>query len=187
MRSEGRCRVCGRELEAGPVESGAQYCSNACRLAACRSLGLEAAGRKKKTLRCRQCGAVFRSKRKYRFCSKRCRVAFTNARKAAERRAEREALEALGPPGRSSFPRGSAWGRATRVTRTEGFLHCHICGRPLRAGEDFGQWRLQAFRESQSYLHTIHTICPLHYRPGEWHPRRPGRWQERGRKEAKEG
>ena len=51
-------------------------------------------------------------------------------------------------------------------------------GRPLREGEDFGQWRLQAFQQSGQYVFTIHTICPLHYAPGEHPPRRARDWRE---------
>ena len=47
---------------------------------------------------------------------------------------------------------------------------CRICGRELSPWEDFGQWRIVAWRSSSLYQYTVRAICPAHYEDEEVSP-----------------
>jgi len=47
----------------------------------------------------------------------------------------------------------------------EKLITCWVCGRPLAAGEDFGQWRIRAVRPSALWDAEVRCICPDHYAP----------------------
>jgi hypothetical protein len=66
----------------------------------------------------------------------------------------------------TSFPRGGLGGPAAPFADEMDEIWCWICGRPLRAGEEFGRWRLQAVRPSPRYGYELRAICPSHYGDG---------------------
>ena len=65
----------------------------------------------------------------------------------------------------STLRTGRCTGPAARLAHGGAAIWCSICGRPLRQGEDFGQWRLRVVRPSPRYGFEFRPICPAHYHP----------------------
>ena len=66
-----------------------------------------------------------------------------------------------------SLPRGSYRGPPLALLDADELMYCAMCGRPPRAGEGLGLWRVRAGHEPSRKAPVLWLICPEHYGPGE--------------------
>lgn len=115
---------------------------------------------------CGRTGIKSYRQRPPRFCSRRCRRRAARAREQV-RKIRAFPLDEVPPGGCEGIRRGAASGPAAPLAAQDGTIWCYLCGRPLRPGEDFGQWRLRAVLPSPRYYYEIRAICPVHYPPAQ--------------------